>query len=174
MMDLVRPRAFLPVHGTIHHLTRHAAVARERGIEEVVVVENGRVVELATGRLSLGAALPSGRVHVWNGREVAPSVIRERAVLAEDGVAFCSVIVDAAGTAVDVRVSTRGVFEEAANEAELEDVAGAVRRAIAEVELPAADDVLTEHARLAVRRTFHKTRGKKPITIVHLRRSSLP
>ena len=170
MIELVRPRAFVPVHGTIHHLTRHAELARETGVEEVAVIENGRVLELSGGKLTLGRALPAGRVHVWNGREVPASVIRERTVLAEDGAAFCTVVVDAAGTAVDVQLSTRGVLDETANARELDEVRAAVRRAIAEVELPATDETMAEHARWAVRRTFQKTRGRKPITIVHLRR----
>jgi ribonuclease J len=170
MIELVRPRAFVPVHGTIHHLTRHAELAREAGVEEVAVIENGRVLELSGGKLTLGRALPAGRVHVWNGREVPASVIRERTVLAEDGAAFCTVVVDAAGTAVDVQLSTRGVLDETANARELDEVRAAVRRAIAEVELPATDETMAEHARWAVRRTFQKTRGRKPITIVHLRR----
>lgn len=170
MIELVRPRAFVPVHGTLHHLTRHAELARETGVGEVAVIENGRVLELSAGRLSLGPTLPSGRVHVWSGREVPVSVIKERAQLAEDGVALVSVVVDAAGSAVDVRVSTRGVLDEAAHPDELAEAAAAVRRAIAEVELPATDDTLSEHARWAVRRTFQKTRGRKPVTLVHLRR----
>lgn len=172
MIELVRPRAFVPVHGTIHHLTRHAELARETGVEDVAVIENGRILELSGGRLALGPTLPAGRVHVWNGREVPSTVIRERTVLAEDGAAFCSVVVDAMGSAVDVRISTRGVLDEAANAAELAEVCAAVRRAIAEAPLPATDETLTDHARYAVRRTFQKTRGRKPITIVHLRRTS--
>ncbi len=171
MIELVRPRAFVPVHGTIHHLTRHAELARETGVEEVAVIENGRVLELQAGKLTLGPTMPTGRVHVWNGREVPNDVLRQRTVLAEDGAAFCSVVVDRAGTAVDVRISTRGVLDEEVNASELAEVGAAVRRAIAEAPFPATDDTLAEHARHAVRRTFQKTRGRKPITIVHLLRT---
>ena len=46
MIELVRPKCFVPVHGTIHHLTRHAELAREMGVPSVAVTENGRVVEV--------------------------------------------------------------------------------------------------------------------------------
>lgn len=171
MIELVRPRSFVPVHGTIHHLTRHAELARGAGVEEVAVAENGRVVELSGGKLSLGATVKSGRVHVWNGREVPAEIIRQRAMLAEDGAAFCSLAVDAQGSVVDVRISTRGVLDETAHVTELDEVCSAVRRAIAALDVSKDDATLAEEARFAVRRTFQKTRGKKPITIVHLRRT---
>ena len=170
MIDLVRPRAFVTVHGTIHHLTRHAELAREAGVEQIAVVENGRIVAVSGAELTTGETIPTGRVHVWAGREVPASILRERTQLAEDGAAFCSLTIDAAGSVVDVRVSTRGVLDEAASAAELEEASAAVRVAIAAAALPATDETLAEHARIAVRRSFQKTRGKKPITIVHLRR----
>lgn len=164
MLDIVRPRAFMPVHGTLHMLKRHGELARTRGVADTAVVENGRVVELSGGRLSLGPSVPTGRVHVWSGREVPPEIIRQRAMLAEDGAAFCTLIVDEAGSVVDVQVSTRGVLDETAHPDELDEVRGAVRRAVAAAEITKAE----EEARWAIRRTFQKTRGKKPITIVHL------
>jgi ribonuclease J len=171
MLDLVRPRSFMPVHGTLHMLKRHAELARTRGIAETAVVENGHVVELSGGRLSFGPSMPTGRVHIWSGREVPPEIIRQRAMLAEDGAAFCSLTVDAAGSVVDVRVSTRGVLDESAHRGEIEEVCAAVRRAIAALDVSKDDASMAEEARFAVRRTFQKTRGRKPITIVHLSRS---
>ena len=172
MIDLVRPKSFVPVHGTIHHLTRHAALARESGVADVAVIENGRIAEVTAERVSLGGTVPTGRVHVYAGREVKDAVLRERAAMAGEGVAMCSVAVDAAGTATDVALTTRGVLDPSADAQEIRDVEAAVRRAIAEAKDEATDAELGEHARLAIRRTFHKNRGIKPITIVHVRRAS--
>jgi ribonuclease J len=169
MIDLVRPRCFLPVHGTIHHLTRHAALAREAGVAEVAVIENGRVAHLTNGRLELGDALPAGRVHVWAGREVSAGVLRERAILAEEGVALAVVTVDAAGSVVDIFLATRGTSDDPADG---EIAKGAVRAAIAELDASADDAVVAEHARLAIRRAFNKSRGSKPVTIVHVVREN--
>ncbi|MBX3186166.1 MAG: ribonuclease J [Labilithrix sp.] len=171
MIELVRPRCFIPVHGTIHHLTRHASLAREIGVEEVSVIENGRVAEIAEGKIAVGEGLPSGRVHVWAGREVAAPVLRERAILAEEGVASCAVAVDAAGAVIDVEIVTRGVLDEATHAGEIAAARGAVRQAIADLGPGAADADVAEQARLAVRRTFFKARGRKPVTLVHVRRT---
>jgi ribonuclease J len=169
MLELVRPRSFLPVHGTIHHLTRHAALAREVGVEDVAVAENGRVVEVTESGVALGATLPTGRVHVWAGREVAPEVLRERTFLAQEGVAVALVTVDPAGTASEVFVTTRGLLP--ADAPEIREVERAVRAAVAEVDSASDDGTLSEHVRLAVRRAFYKAVGVKPMTIVHIRRS---
>jgi ribonuclease J len=170
MIQLVRPKCFIPVHGTIHHLTRHAELARETGVEQVKVIENGRIAEIAGGQLELGEVVHSGRVHVWAGRAIPPHVLREREVLAEEGFASCMVVVD--GKAIDVSLVTRGVVDEIAFEDEVDAARAAVRRAIAELGAHADDAHVAEAARLAIRRAFFKTRGKKPMTVVHVRRSS--
>jgi len=173
MIELVRPRCFVPVHGTIHHLTRHAELARNEGVPDVCVVENGRTIELEGGKVAAGDAYPTGRVHVWFGRPIPPAVIREREVLAEEGFASCALAVDRAGNVDDLRIVTRGVIDEASQAAELDAAGDAVRRAIASLnDLALGDDArVAEEARLAIRRSFSKSRGKKPMTVVHLRRS---
>ena len=55
MIELVRPRAFVPVHGTLHHLLRHAELARELGVPRVTVLENGDVATLDATRGSARA-----------------------------------------------------------------------------------------------------------------------
>ena len=63
MIAWTEPRAFLPIHGALHHLVRHAELARERGVGDVAVAENGHVMELgADGLLARGGRVPVGRV----------------------------------------------------------------------------------------------------------------
>lgn len=169
MLELVRPRCFVPVHGTLHHLTRHAELARHAGVPSVAVVENGRVVEVTEDRVTLGETVGAGRVHVWAGREIPTAVLRERAALAQEGAALCFVMIFPTGQ-VDVFVSTRGVVGDDRAEAALAATEAAVRRAIAEAPQHATDDHLAETARLAVRRTFKQLRGTRPVTIARVHR----
>ena len=171
MIELVRPRCFVPVHGTIHHLTRHAELARQVGVPSVAVVENGRVVEVTEDRVLLGETFGAGRVHVWAGREVPTTVLRERAALAQEGAAFCSVTIGEAGR-VDVFVVTRGVMDDETARTDLAAAETAVRRALADAPEHATDDYLAEQARLAVRRTFKQRRGMKPVTVARIHRAS--
>ena len=172
MIDLVRPKCFIPVHGTIHHLTRHAALAREAGVEQISVIENGRIAEISGGELDVGATMHSGRVHVWAGRDIPPAVLRDRQVLAEEGFASCAVVIDGIGTVLDVSLVTRGVVDELEHEDEMVTAREAVKLAVKEAGASADDARISEQVRLAVRRTFFKSRGKKPMTVVHVRRSA--
>ncbi|MDB4941110.1 MAG: hypothetical protein JWP97_644, partial [Labilithrix sp.] len=172
MIELVRPRSFVPVHGTTHHLRRHGELAREAGIADVCVVENGRVLELGPDGVHARETLPTGRVHVFAGRAIAKTTLRERELLAEEGFASCAVTVDTRGALLDVALVTRGVLDEAEYPEELAEARAQVRHAIADLEPHADDSRVAEAARLAVRRAFQRSRGNKPMTVVHVRRST--
>ena len=62
MYEWVRPRAAVPAHGEAHHLTRHAAFAKEQGVSQVVSARNGDLVRLAPGAPAVIGKIPFGRV----------------------------------------------------------------------------------------------------------------
>jgi ribonuclease J len=173
MIEMVRPRSFVPVHGTLHHLTRHGALARETGVRDVCVLENGDVATLGAKAITKSSNVPSGRVHVWDGREVEPSVLHERTQLAAEGVAVVVVPVDARGViAGDVALSTLGVVDEAHARKLLDDARGEIRLAVAELAPSMRDDAsVALAARRAVRRTFDRALGFKPNVVVTVRRA---
>ncbi len=86
MIRLLAPRCFVPLHGTRHHLVRHAELARELGVPQVDVIENGQSVVLHNGCLMRGEAASSGYVHIeWGGTQIGPEAIRERQELGRCG-----------------------------------------------------------------------------------------
>jgi ribonuclease J len=89
MIQVVRPRYFVPVHGELRHLKQHAALAREVGIpaENIAVVENGTVIEFRSGKMTVGERIPGGYVFVDGSGvgDIGPAVMREREALARDG-----------------------------------------------------------------------------------------
>ncbi|NUQ35158.1 MAG: hypothetical protein HUU29_09480, partial [Planctomycetaceae bacterium] len=91
MIELVRPRGFVPVHGYFHHLSRHAALARSMGVDDVLVIEDGALAECTRGRLSVVGKVPTGRIAIDEGQRVAASVLRDRALLGTTGIALRSV-----------------------------------------------------------------------------------
>ena len=171
MIEMVRPRSFIPVHGTLHHLLRHALLARELGVPDVCVMENGDVAELGETALEKTGRVPSGRIHVFARRALPPSVLAERAALAAHGTAHVVVTVDVGGRpAGEVTLFTRGVLDEtedahllasARNEARaaLEELAGGGGSGILR-----SDAELGEAARLAVRRSLSRVLGFRPVT----------
>ena len=90
LINLVKPKHFLPIHGELRQLKRHAWLAEQVGIpaENIVVVENGQTVELTDGKLKLGERIPGGYVFV-DGESIGDidhDVMKEREQLARTGI----------------------------------------------------------------------------------------
>lgn len=98
MLNLVRPKYFMPIHGELRQLKRHAWLAGQMGIpqENIIVVENGQIVELEDGKLSLGERIPGGYVVVEGGSigDADPDVMREREQLARSGILIVNLGID--------------------------------------------------------------------------------
>jgi ribonuclease J len=91
VLNLVRPRYFLPVHGEYRQLAKHASLAqhlRGAGLEETFVLETGETLEVDTHGARRGAKVTVGRVCIDSGtidEVVEDIVIRDRRHLSEDG-----------------------------------------------------------------------------------------
>src|SRR4029077_18485861 len=66
MLDAVRPRNFIPVHGEYRQLYQHAAVARDAGLtdDRIMVVEDGETVELDSSSIHRGEKIATGLIFV--------------------------------------------------------------------------------------------------------------
>ncbi len=98
LLNMVKPKYFLPIHGELRQLKRHGQLAAEVGIpkENVIVVENGQIVELSGRNIKLGERIPGGYVFV-DGQsigEVDFSIMREREKLARNGIFLIDISVD--------------------------------------------------------------------------------
>jgi ribonuclease J len=98
LLNLVRPKNFMPIHGELRQLTRHAALARQIGIpeENIFVIENGHVLELEDGKVSIGERIPGGYVFVEGSSigDVDTDVMREREQLARSGIFLVNLSMD--------------------------------------------------------------------------------
>jgi len=98
MLALARPTHFIPVHGEFRHLTHHARLAMEMGVSEdnVLLAEDGDVVELTDKGLDFVDSVPSGYTYV-DGivGDVGQGVLRDRKMLADEGVIVVVMAVDA-------------------------------------------------------------------------------
>ncbi len=114
LLNLVRPKFFVPIHGELHQLKRHAVLARQVGIpdENILVVENGQVIELSDGSLRLGERIPGGYIFVEGESvgEIDLDVMREREQLARSGIVLITVTLDKYSNRLlkDPEVLTRG------------------------------------------------------------------
>jgi ribonuclease J len=98
MIETVRPRNFTPVHGEYRQLALHAKIAERRGVDPSVIrlVEDGDVLELRDGRVTRGERVRAGMVLVdgLGVGDVGPTVLRDRRLLAQDGVLICVITID--------------------------------------------------------------------------------
>jgi ribonuclease J len=113
MINLVKPKYFIPIHGELRHLHQHALLAQEVGVlkENIAVIENGQIVELSEDSMEIGERIPGGYVFVDGSRvgEIGPSVVREREALARDGIVLISLNMDPDGRLRDnPEIITRG------------------------------------------------------------------
>ena len=98
LINLVKPKHFLPIHGELRQLKRHAWLAEQVGIksENIVVVENGQTVELGDGKLTLGERIPGDYVFVHGESigDIDHDVMKEREHLARSGIVIVDLSVD--------------------------------------------------------------------------------
>lgn len=137
LLNIVRPKFFVPIHGELRHLTQHAVLAQEVGIpkENIAVVENGYVLRFSSDSLEIGERVPGGYVFVdgkWVGDAIPAQVIMEREALGASGVVnIVFSYQPRRGTLVgEPRITTRGVASEEALSSLIEDVSHLVRHTV--------------------------------------------
>jgi ribonuclease J len=99
VLNLVRPRNFLPIHGEWRHMRAHARLASLTGVPDrnIVIAEDGVVVDLVDGQARVTGAVPSGYVYVdgLTVGEVTESQLKDRRILGEEGFVSVVIVVDA-------------------------------------------------------------------------------
>lgn len=112
-LSITEPEWFVPIHGEYHHMVANAKHARTMGVpdERVVLCEDGDVIEITDDGIELAGRVPSGYLYV-DGivGDVGQGVLRDRKVLAEEGVVVVVVTVDidAGKVLVGPEIITRG------------------------------------------------------------------
>jgi ribonuclease J len=115
MLNLIQPEYFTPIHGETRHLHAHAALARAVGIaaDHIFVLENGETLDIAEDGVTRGETVDSGVVYVDGLAvgDIGQVVLRDRQVMASDGLAMIVVTLDAQTGAVvgNVEFITRGL-----------------------------------------------------------------
>ena len=94
--NIVQPSNVLPVHGEIRHLHANGALARQTGVPNVLLAEDGYVVDLVDGHASITGAVECGYVYVDGSSvgDLTDSELKDRRVLGEEGFISVVVVVD--------------------------------------------------------------------------------
>lgn len=173
MMNLTRPKYFIPIHGEFRQLKSHTWIAEKQGIpnENIHLIENGDVLCLQEDRAYIRDKVAVGRRFIDDGirEEIQEVVLRERRFLSEDGIVIVILRLDrTTGNLVgEPEIVSRGflLLEES------EELVAAARSRIFEVvaetslEEKQDDELFNEILRKELKRLFRKHTGKRPIIV---------
>ncbi len=173
MIKLTQPRYFIPVHGEYRHLVLHSRLAEEVGIpkENILLAENGQIVEFDKNGGRLNGRVATGRLLI-DGKgvgDVGRSVLKERRVLAEDGMVAVTMAFDEE-TGVVVYgpefISKGFVFETESGHL-LEDAQCVVLEIVEEVtpDIHNRVDIIRSKIKTALRQYFFFTIGRRPVIL---------
>ena len=98
LINLVRPRFLIPIHGELRHLKQHARLGKQMGIpaENILVAENGQSILLHQDKIELGERVPTANIFV-DGSGVGTvdhDIMRQRELLSQDGFVLISLVFD--------------------------------------------------------------------------------
>ena len=172
MLDAVRPRYFIPVHGEYRQLLQHAELALEAGIaeERVVVVEDGEAVELDADTIVRGEKISTGLVFVdgLGVGDVEQVVLRDRRHLAEDGILVVTLTLDRDTGALRAGpdIVSRGVIEPELSSHLMDDAKKSALETIKKFADTHADvNLLQEAVHDAISKTVYKRTRRRPMVI---------
>ncbi len=98
LLNLVKPRFFMPIHGEYRHLTLHAKLAETVGIprENIFVMEDGNILELTQGSGKITGKVTSGSVYVdgLGSGGIGNIVLRDRKMLSRDGIVIAIIAIN--------------------------------------------------------------------------------
>ena len=172
LLQLVKPKYFIPVHGEYRHLFRHAALAHQLGSvsQEILLLEDGRPVEFTEDGARRLEQVTAGRVCVDSGslEEIEEVVIRDRKHLSEDGIVVPIIAIDKHTGKMESHpeIVTRGLMSD--NGQEL--ITGArvvVMKTVEESNAEEKSDwgVIKEKIRVDLKRYINKQTSKRPLIL---------
>ncbi len=173
LLNLVKPKFFIPIHGELRQLKRHAQMARELGIpdENIRVVENGQVIELTEDEMTLGEKVPSEYIFVDGSGvgDIGPDVMREREELSRDGVITVNVLLDKFTNNLmgEAQILSRGFI----TNSEWENITVQLRKKIGELAgRSSTNSALQKDMEQAVRNLIFSETHRQPVVLVTINR----
>lgn len=173
LIEATRPKFLVPIHGEHRQLYRHRDWATTQGIVDprnVIVFENGDVLELGETSAEITATEPVGRTFIDSSYEhIEDLVVRDRKHLSYDGIVVAIVAINPTSGALESEpeMVTRGFI----HEEDSADILSELRRLVEETVTTATHEeqidyaVIKEKIRLALKRYIQKSIGRRPMII---------
>ncbi|HYL83403.1 MAG TPA: ribonuclease J [Candidatus Angelobacter sp.] len=172
MLQLVKPKYFIPVHGEYRHLFRHAALAHQLGVvsEEILLIEDGQSIEFTEDGAFRREPVAAGRVLVDSGslEEIEEVVIRDRKHLSEDGIVVPIIAIDKHTGKLESQpeIVTRGLMSDNGQEL-LIGAREVLMKTVSESNAEENSDwgVIKEKIRVDLKRYISKQTSKRPLIL---------
>jgi len=166
--NIVQPRNVLPIHGEIRHMRANAELARATGIDNVVIAEDGVVVDLIDGKAEIAGKVDCGYVFVDGSSvgDITETSLKDRRILGEEGFISVIVVIDSVTGKVagGPEIHARGFAEDDSTfDAIKPAIIDAIDRSIAD----GVDDSyqLQQNIRRVVGRWVSNTHKRRPMII---------
>lgn len=173
IMALTKPKFFIPVHGEYKHFMKHSATAVDMGIprENIVVAENGSIIELKKDEIGVVGSVPAGRIFVdgLGVGDVGSVVLRDRRLLSQDGILTVSAVIDIMNTRLVAgpEVVSKGFVFTKESEELLEALRGETQRIIDELTKRSVNDIniYRNEVREALSKKIYLTMKRSPVIL---------
>lgn len=169
LISLVRPKHFMPIHGELRMLKQHAKLAAQVGLEEknILVVENGQIVELTGNKVELGERISGGYIFV-NGESVGdidPGIMKERGQLASNGILLIDISLDRLTGKLlhEPEILTRGFVSPKDSEVLIPEVRKRVLQAINGGGMSSEKDIIN-----TIKSYLHQETKRRPMVLITL------
>jgi len=171
MLNLVRPKFFIPVHGEYRHLIKHAQLARDVGIPpgNIFIAENGQVLEFTSERGFVNGRVTAGRVLVdgLGVGDVGNIVLRDRKQLSRDGLVIVVITIDhkSGEVVAGPDIVSRGFVYVRESEELIEEAKDRVREALKVCERTTEWAAIKSYVRETMSKFFYDKTRRRPMIL---------
>ncbi|HHY34312.1 MAG TPA: ribonuclease J [Firmicutes bacterium] len=176
ILNLVKPRFFIPIHGEYRHLVIHGELAQQTGVapSRVLIGENGSVFRLTPDRGEIVDVVPTGGIMLDNVglTHVSEEVLKERRVLAEAGIITISVVLSpsARELASEPSVESRGFMYNTPQDGVLQEISRRTRSYFQALPREVLSDLefIRHDLEETVTKYVHHETGVRPLVTVNI------
>jgi ribonuclease J len=173
MLNIVRPKYFVPIHGEYRQLWRHLEMAKELAAvsEETFLLETGDVLEFDEQGARRNGRVPTGRTYIDGGSldEVEDVILKERRHISEDGIVIPILAINEHTGLLEKEpeIVSRGFMPLEEAQDLVESARDVILRTIEKSNLEEVADwgMIKEKIRSALRRHFNEETGKRPMIL---------
>lgn len=175
MLNLIKPKYLIPVHGEFRHLYHHAQIARQMGmsVENILIALNGDIIVLRENEAKIEGKINTGELYI-EGNQISDTgsiVLNDRKKLAENGFVNVIIALDSAGNLVDnpLLISRGFVYNK-----EAEDLLEQARKLVAETIADEKKNGLEDTALLkkkiyqSLNKYFYEKTNRSPLILIEI------